>query len=354
MKILYAIQGTGNGHASRASEFIPLFRQHGSVDVLVSGNNVEVDIGQPVNYHLRGISYSFGRRGGIDIPQTFQKLSLMRFYREVRDFPIQQYDLVINDFEPVTAWAAKRAGVPCVALSHQASFLSENTPRPALRNPAAEAILRYFAPAQSAVGLHFSRYDTFIHTPLIRSAVRNLNPVNLGHITVYLPAYDDRWLLRFFQAVPGVKWHVFSRSCRAACTAGNVDVMPVNSNGYLKSLESCHGLICGAGFEAPAEGLYLGKKLMVIPMKNQYEQKCNAAALKKMGVTVGNTIRKDFPARIKNWLGQPEIIKPDYADNKWKMVDQVLALAGSSTDPKRVSDQPLSLLKNFPWKKIPA
>ncbi|MCA1803037.1 MAG: hypothetical protein LC662_11310 [Rhodothermaceae bacterium] len=341
MKILYAVQGTGNGHASRASEFIPLFRQHGSVDVLVSGNSVDVDMGQPVSYHLCGISYSFGRKGGIDIPKTLQKLSLMRFYREVRDFPIQRYDLVINDFEPVTAWAAKKAGVPCVALSHQASFLSENTPRPALRNPAAEAVIRYFAPAQSAVGVHFSRYDSFIHTPLIRTAVRNLNPVNRGHVTVYLPAYDDQWLLRFFQAVPGVKWHVFSKSCRSAYTAGNVDVMPVSGDGYLKSLESCHGLMCGAGFEAPAEGLYLGKKLMVIPMKNQYEQKCNAAALSEMGVKVVNTIRNDFPIRISNWLDQPGTIKPDYADNKWDLVDQVLALAETSAVPVPVPGRPV-------------
>jgi uncharacterized protein (TIGR00661 family) len=354
MKILYAVQGTGNGHASRASEFIPLFRQHGSVEVLVSGNNVEVDMGQPVNYHLRGISYSFGRRGGIDIPQTLQKLSLMRFYREVRDFPIQRYDLVINDFEPVTAWAARRAGVPCVALSHQASFLSEHTPRPALRNPAAEAVMRYFAPAQGAVGLHFSRYDSFIHTPLIRTAVRNLDPVNRGHITVYLPAYDDRWLLGFFQAVPGVKWHVFSKSCRAAYATGNVDVMPVSSDSYLRSLESCQGLICGAGFEAPAEGMYLGKKLMVIPMKNQYEQKCNAAALKKMGVNVVNTISKDFPVQLSNWLDQPGVIKPDYADNKWNLVNQVLDLAGSSTVPLNLPGFPLSPVKNFPLKNIPA
>jgi hypothetical protein len=68
---------------------------------------------------------------------------------------------------------------------------------------------------------------------------------------------------------------------------------------YYKSLASCEGLITGGGFESPAEALYLGKKLMVIPMKGQYEQQCNAAALTDMGVSV----RKDLDlSELVNWL----------------------------------------------------
>jgi len=43
------------------------------------------------------------------------------------------------------------------------------------------------------------------------------------------------------------------------------------------------GVFCGAGFETPAEAMFLKKKLMVIPMKGQYEQQCNAAALEEIG-----------------------------------------------------------------------
>ena len=37
MKILYAIQGTGNGHLSRARDIIPILQKKGDVDILVSG-----------------------------------------------------------------------------------------------------------------------------------------------------------------------------------------------------------------------------------------------------------------------------------------------------------------------------
>jgi hypothetical protein len=43
------------------------------------------------------------------------------------------------------------------------------------------------------------------------------------------------------------------------------------------------GVLCGAGFETPAEAIYLRKKLLVVPMKNQYEQQCNGIAVEENG-----------------------------------------------------------------------
>ena len=57
MKILYAIQGTGNGHISRARDIIPLLREKGEVDILVSGTEADVDLGYPVKYKLKGMSF---------------------------------------------------------------------------------------------------------------------------------------------------------------------------------------------------------------------------------------------------------------------------------------------------------
>jgi predicted glycosyltransferase len=37
MKVLYAIQGTGNGHLSRAEDIVPQLRKRCQVDILVSG-----------------------------------------------------------------------------------------------------------------------------------------------------------------------------------------------------------------------------------------------------------------------------------------------------------------------------
>ena len=66
MKILFGIQGTGNGHLSRAKEIIPLLMQYGEVDLLISGTDTEINLPYPVKYRKHGIGFIFGKRGGID------------------------------------------------------------------------------------------------------------------------------------------------------------------------------------------------------------------------------------------------------------------------------------------------
>jgi len=63
MKILYAIQGTGNGHISRARDIIPLLQKKGELDILISGTEADVDLGYPVKYKLKGMSFVFGKHG---------------------------------------------------------------------------------------------------------------------------------------------------------------------------------------------------------------------------------------------------------------------------------------------------
>ncbi|MBN2813127.1 MAG: hypothetical protein JXQ80_03560, partial [Bacteroidales bacterium] len=67
MKILYAVQGTGNGHLSRAMEVIPLLQKRCETDILVSGYQTNLDLPFEVKYRLNGLSFIFGKKGGIDL-----------------------------------------------------------------------------------------------------------------------------------------------------------------------------------------------------------------------------------------------------------------------------------------------
>lgn len=174
MRILFAIQGTGNGHISRAREIVPLLQQHGELDLLVSGTQADVLLNCPLSYRFHGFSYIFGKKGSVDYWKTYKSMNLLRLWRDIRFLPLKQYDLIINDFEPVTAWACKLQGRPSVALSHQAAFLSKKTPRPRDSFHWAEWVLKHYAPTTHKIGFHFDRYDTFINTPVIRSEIRNL------------------------------------------------------------------------------------------------------------------------------------------------------------------------------------
>jgi uncharacterized protein (TIGR00661 family) len=325
MKILYAIQGTGNGHISRAREIIPLLQNYGELDLLISGTEAEVTLSQPLKYKLHGFSFVFGTRGGVDKWATYKLMNLRQLWHDVHHLPLGQYDLIINDFEPVTAWACRVQKLQSVSLSHQCSFVSKKTPRPAKWNYA-EWLFKYYSPTTHHIGFHFERYDDFIHTPVIRSEIRNLTPTNDGHYTVYLPAYDDKTLLKYLSQVADVRWHIFSKRHKEPYSSGNVQIFPVSNEAFNKSMAGCEGLLTGGGFEGPAEALYLGKKVLMIPMSGQYEQQCNALAASKLGVPVIYTIEEDFISRIDQWVRDDKRVKVNFPDETVQIVDNMIKL----------------------------
>ena len=327
MKILYAIQGTGNGHISRAKEIIPLLQKHGELDLLVSGTQADIQLSHPLTYQFHGFSYVFGKNGGVDHVKSFRQMKLKQLWKDIQSIPLDSYDLVINDFEPVSAWACKLKGKKSISLSHQAAFLSEKTPRPSKKGFYAEWIFKHYAPTTDHIGFHFKPYDSFIYSPVIRSEIRNLRPQNHGYYTVYLPSIDDKLLVKYLHQIPNVKWQVFSKHQKTPYKYANVSVRPITNDAYNKSLENCEGLLTGGGFESPAEALFLGKKVLLIPMKYQFEQECNAEAARQMGVPVIYDIRKNLVSCIKTWVKEDFKIDVDFPDQTEMIVDQVIKMA---------------------------
>jgi len=324
LKILLAIQATGNGHISRAREVVPHLLKFCDLDLLVSGTQSDVDLPYMIKYKKKGISYTFGKYGGIDYYDSFRRFRPLDFVRDIYKFPVEEYDLIINDFEPITAWACKIKGKKCVAFSHQAAFLSKLTPRAVEKDQFAEYLFRYYAPCTHAVGLHFEAYDSFIKTPIIRSEIRSLEPYVKPYITVYLPAYSDELLIGYFEKFPDFYWEVFSKHVRLSYRSNNTRVIPIENHTYLKSLQGCTGLLTGGGFEAPAEATHLAKKVMVIPMFNQYEQKCNARAFEQLGGTMVNEINHNFEHYLRQWLYQVKPLNIFYQDKTEEVIREIL------------------------------
>lgn len=325
MKILYAIQGTGNGHISRAFDVIPALQSKNiDLDILVSGIQADVKLPFKIKYKLKGMSFIFGKKGGVDIWKTYKSLDLFNFRKEIKKLPVKNYDLIINDFEPVSAWAAKINKVPCVSFSHQAAVLNPNTPKPNKTDFFGKQILKHYAPTQKKYGLHFESFDNNIFTPIIREQIRNTKPTDGEHYTVYLPAFNDIRILGVLKQIPEAKWQVFSKHNTEEINTKNVQIKPIENTAFVKSLVSCKGLLCGGGFEAPAEALFLKKKLMVVPMKNQYEQLCNAAALEKMGVPVLNKFNDNQIQKIKNWVANENRVNVNFSNQTNSIVEMIL------------------------------
>ncbi len=325
MKILYALQCTGNGHIARAQEIIPILEKYAEVDLLASGHQSQIALPKEPKYSFKGVSLLYDNEGGLSYTKTAFKNNFIQALKDIKKVPVENYDLILNDFEPISAWACKlKNHKNIIGISHQASMLFPETPKPENKDFLGELVLKHYAPVKNKFGFHFEQYNLSIFKPVIRASIRNLNPENKGFYMTYLPSFSDELLIEKLNETH-VDWKVFSKTSKVVYVNGNVEIYPIDQKKYLKAFENCEGILCNAGFETPAEALLLKKKLFVIPIKNQYEQECNCVALEKMGVDSS----RDFNLRkIQEWIDSEKRIEVDYEDETEEIIyHEVLKLS---------------------------
>ncbi len=300
-KILYGIQGTGNGHLARARALVPELRLAGfDLDFILTGRNREDYFNMELFEGFEcypGLSL-ISEKGKLKPWATMTSNSFVGFLKDVRKLDVKQYDLVISDFEPLTAWASRLAKVKCLGISHQAAF-SFDVPK--VRGYLGSKLLMHnFAPADSYVGLHWHNFGQPILPPLIEKL--SLKPVIEDKILVYMgfEAVDD--VLRFVEPFKDFEFHVYCKAEQER-TIGNVKLKPFSHQGFHRDLDDCAGVISNAGFELASECLFLGKKLLMKPLLGQYEQHCNALAMQTL--KRATVIQNLNGSMLEKWLNLP-------------------------------------------------
>jgi uncharacterized protein (TIGR00661 family) len=338
-KIFYAVQATGNGHISRALEIYPYLQKYGTVDVFLSGSNYDLKCDLPIAYKSKGISLAYNQQNGsIDIKKTITNIRFKQVWREAKHLPIEKYDLIINDFESITSMACQLKGKHSIHFGHQASFLSKQVPRPIKKDMLGEFVLSNYARASSNIGLHFEKYDRFIFQPIIKRSIVSTEPRDEGHFTVYLSQFSLDILRKYFHQLNKYSFQIFSGEVTKIHQDGNIKFFPVNKELFNTSLISCHGMITSAGFETPAEVLYLGKKLMVIPISGQYEQVCNAVALdKSFGVKSVKTVDENFSTHFYEWIKDGPTKKLELKESTEEIIEKVMGIGLSSKSIHQLS-----------------
>lgn len=314
MKILYGIQLTGNGHLTRSVQIIRELKRRGhEVDIVTSGSNSQLDIPYEVKSRKEGLSFFYDRSGGIDWFKTIKKLNLGRFLSEI-EFDASGYDLVISDFEPVSAWSAKRHGVKSIGIGNQYSLLSKNAPRPTSPNKISEQFIKRFAKCDEVIALGYERHDSFVYLPVIDESISSAKASDEGFYLVYLPSISNERLSAAFEKA-GVKYRIYSPDANEETDS----IKKPDSTGFKKDLASCSGVITASGFSTTTEALVLGKKLWSIPIRGQYEQICNAIALRKMGI-----FTKEFcEESLVEWIREYNPIEYEWEDPIAEIADKI-------------------------------
>lgn len=324
MKVLYGIQGTGNGHITRSIELLRELNSFVRTDVLVSGWHSEINLPFPIKYKYKGLSYSFGKNGGIDLKSAFKQNNLVRFFKEVRHLPIEEYDLVITDFEPVTAWAARLKSKYSVGVGNQYALQDRRLSKPRSFSPIGRFLLSHYAPVSRRYGIHYYPTVQEFYKPIIRKEVRMLMPFTGKRYLVYLPAESDERIFHWLSRFPDHEFTVFSKHYSGEHSNNRIQFQPVSTKAFLEALESCAGVVCNAGFGLTSEALYLSKKLLVVPMQNQYEQKCNGFYLKNMGATVIKGLTEEWSGDFSEWLTSSYYVNLFYPNNTNRLIRNIL------------------------------
>lgn len=309
MKILYGVQGTGNGHISRSRELIRNLKDDGhEVQVIVSGRDPallwDMEIFEPYTA-FRGLTFAT-HRGRIQHLRTVRQLNLIRFYADIRAFDARGFDLVITDYEPVTARIARRHRLPSIGIGHQYAFCHDIPVRG--QNPLARYILDNFAPVDYPIGLHWHHFEQPILPPVVPEFSSRPEPVQ-NKILVYLPfegLADILQLLRPFDAHAFFIYHQLQQPE----SAGHLTLRPYSRAGFLNDLADCSGVITNAGFELVSEALTLGKKILVRPLAGQMEQLSNAAALTELNL--GLAMKRLDATAVDRFLAKPSGVQVHY------------------------------------------
>ncbi len=309
MKILYGVQGTGNGHITRARQMAKALNEAGmSVDYVFSGRAeseyFDLDCFKHKRF-FRGLTFQLDN-GSVRYFKTATHNSLYRFYQEIQSLDVSQYDVVLTDFEPITAWASRQVDVPVVGIGHQYVF-QYDVPQ---EKPSfiSQKVYDYFAPVTQSLAMHWHHFDAPILPPMVSSHV-SCESHEKGLVVVYLPLENQQAVELMLSPFDDHHFIVYTPEAMAS-HCPHIEFKPLSREGFKKDLMACDAVIANAGFELSSEALMLGKRLLIRPLHGQSEQQSNAMALSELGY--GHTMTQLDTEKVAVFLADSSRVQINY------------------------------------------
>lgn len=292
--ILYGVNGEGSGHSTRAKEVISYLERAGhSVNVVSFDRglaNLRKDFEVTEIYGWR-IAYVNNQvryrrtltRNLLGAGRTAKSVARLKEMVDER-----KINLVITDFEPLSAHVGHRKRLPVISIDNQ-HFLTNTDvgcPKQFRRDAtAAKVIIRMMVPrADAYLTTSFfpskvTKNNTFLFPPILRQAILKARSSDGEHILVYVtsPAPELAKLLRNVRG--SFIAYGFGREGRE----GNIVFKKPSLDGFFADLTSAKAIVANAGFSLVTEALHLGKPYLAVPVEHQFEQIFNAYWLEKLG-----------------------------------------------------------------------
>ena len=299
MRVLYGVQATGNGHISRARALGKYLQAEGiTVDFLFSGRPADqfFDMQQFGDYQVKtGLSF-VTEHGHINYLKTALRAKPLELWRDIRQLDCSAYDLVLTDFEPITAWAARLQNKRSVALGHQYAFLHQIPQSHA--SLLSRSIFRFFAPGQQQIGLHWHHFNQPILPPIVdlEPAANTADP---HKVLVYLPFEDQQQVIQWLMPLTQYQFYLYGPGLSSG-QLGHIQCAAPCVEQFKHDLHHCSAVLSNAGFELVSEALQLQKRILVKALQGQMEQQSNALALTQL--QLGQSTETLNTEVIQHWL----------------------------------------------------
>jgi uncharacterized protein (TIGR00661 family) len=320
-KIVYGVSGEGSGHSSRAREMLNHLQGQGhdcrvvSYDRGYANLKDDFEVFETEGLHIQSVEnqVSVTRTFVDNIARLSDGLSRLRALRH-EVFKAFRPDVVITDFEPMTAYLANHYELPLISIDNQHRMRYMAYPCPdELRQSAmvTETVIRLMVPRPDVslvTTFYFGEVTndrTFLFPPILRSAITDVRPTTQDHFVVYLTQSFDA-VLDLFSEFPRERFIVYGHD--KAMDLSNVSFRQFDAEGFIADLASCKAVIATAGFTLMTEALHYGKPYLALPMGGQFEQELNGLLL--AGCGYGKNVHDPDVATIGDFLYR----LPEYRD----------------------------------------
>jgi uncharacterized protein (TIGR00661 family) len=323
MRILYGVAGEGMGHATRSRVVIDhLSRQH-EVEVVVSGRahdylkarehdrlGVNRIWGLSIVYednevqHLRTILSNLKGAFTGGLPRN-----LRTYFDLTSQF---RPDVVVSDFETWSYLYGTAHGLPVVSLDNNQVVNRCAFPPDVLEGREAEyltakAVVKAKLPGcfhyliTSFFRPEITHPRTTLHPPVLRPEIRTARPEPGEHLLVYQTSTSN-------EALPGIlagcgrecRIYGLRRDLKKEVREGNLRYRPFSEAAFIEDLRTARAVISGGSFTLMSEAVHLGRPMLSVPVKKQFEQTLNGRYLQKLGF--GLTAEEVTPAALGELL----------------------------------------------------
>ncbi len=321
MKFIFIVQGEGRGHMTQAISLYQILKSNGhEVTHAIVGKSKRRELPKffidnlkiPVT-SLESPNFVTDKKSkSVSIFKTFF-VNLVRipiYLRSVRNIHAlvntEKPDAIINfyDFLGGLYFMLKRPKIKHIALAHQ--FLLNHSafefPKGRIYDRFSLLIGNRLAGygASNLLCLSFRRMTDetnkrlHIVPPLLRAEIKEKETTNGDFFLVYMVNHGYSEQVKAFHAkYPEITMHCFWDK-KDEPTELKIDETltfhRLDDKKFIAFMASCKGYLTTAGFESVCEAMYMGKPVLMVPVKGHYEQSCNALDAKKAGAGISSNV----------------------------------------------------------------